>query len=77
MRLSCIVLFPSLHFKKIYDINNLLPLWRNWQTHMTQNHAGNHAGSSPASGIFYKNFKSIFKTSDRFLWSEVFEIKLE
>ena len=22
-----------------------------WQTHMTQNHAGNHAGSSPATGI--------------------------
>ena len=28
-----------------------LPLWRNWQTHLTQNQAGNHAGSSPASGI--------------------------
>ena len=26
------------------------PLWRNWQTHLTQNQAGNHAGSSPATG---------------------------
>ena len=25
-----------------------------WQTHMTQNHAGNHAGSSPATGTFHK-----------------------
>jgi hypothetical protein len=23
-----------------------------WQTHLTQNQAGNRAGSSPASGIF-------------------------
>lgn len=28
------------------------PLWRNWQTHLTQNQAvNNRAGSSPASGI--------------------------
>ena len=27
-----------------------MPEWRNWQTHTTQNRAGNHAGSSPASG---------------------------
>ena len=27
-----------------------MPKWRNWQTHTTQNRAGNHAGSSPASG---------------------------
>ena len=28
-----------------------MPLWRNWQTHLTQNQAGNRAGSSPASGM--------------------------
>ena len=27
-----------------------MPMWRNWQTHMTQNHAGNHVGSSPTIG---------------------------
>ena len=27
------------------------PLWRNWQTHTTQNRTGNHMGSSPISGI--------------------------
>ena len=27
-----------------------MPEWRNWQTHMTQNHAGNHVGSSPTFG---------------------------
>ena len=27
-----------------------MPEWRNWQTHTTQNRAGNHAGSSPALG---------------------------
>ena len=26
-----------------------------WQTHMTQNHAGNHAGSSPATGTHKKS----------------------
>ena len=32
--------------------NQNLPLWRNWQTHLTQNQAVNsRAGSSPASGI--------------------------
>ena len=31
--------------------NQNLPLWRNWQTHLTQNQAVNsRAGSSPASG---------------------------
>ncbi len=28
-----------------------MPKWRNWQTHTTQNRAGNRAGSSPAFGI--------------------------
>ena len=27
-----------------------LPVWRNWQTHMTQNHAGNRVGSIPTAG---------------------------
>ncbi len=27
-----------------------LPLWRNWQTHTTQNRTGNHVGSTPTSG---------------------------
>ena len=31
-----------------------MPLWRNWQTHTTQNRTGNHMGSSPISGIFLK-----------------------
>ena len=25
-------------------------MWRNWQTHQTQNLAGNHVGSSPTIG---------------------------
>ena len=45
-----------------------MPMWRNWQTHMTQNHAGNHVGSSPTIGTkislqelnFYKKLKSRF-----------------
>ena len=27
-----------------------MPEWRNWQTHTTQNRAGNHVGSSPTLG---------------------------
>ena len=27
-----------------------MPMWRNWQTHQTQNLAGNHVGSSPTIG---------------------------
>ena len=27
-----------------------MPMWRNWQTHTTQNRAGNHVGSSPTIG---------------------------
>ena len=27
-----------------------MPEWRNWQTHTTQNRAGNHVGSSPTIG---------------------------
>lgn len=34
-----------------------MPLWRNWQTHLTQNQAGNRAGSSPASGIAKKDLQ--------------------
>ena len=37
----------------------IMPMWRNWQTHMTQNHAGNHVGSSPTIGtksILYSFF---------------------
>lgn len=37
-------------FRDTTDIKNV-PKWRNWQTHLTQNQAGNRAGSSPASGI--------------------------
>lgn len=32
------------------DARKYAPVWRNWQTHRTQNAAGNHAGSSPATG---------------------------
>ena len=32
-----------------------MPMWRNWQTHMTQNHAGNHVGSSPTIGTPSQN----------------------
>ena len=31
--------------------------WRNWQTHMTQNHAGNREGSIPSAGTIYQNEK--------------------
>lgn len=35
-----------------------MPLWRNWQTHLTQNQAvNNRAGSSPASGIAKKDLQ--------------------
>ena len=27
-----------------------MPVWRNWQTHRTQNAAGNRTGSSPVTG---------------------------
>ena len=32
-----------------------MPEWRNWQTHTTQNRAGNHVGSSPTLGTRKKN----------------------
>ena len=32
-----------------------MPEWRNWQTHTTQNRAGNHVGSSPTLGTRNKN----------------------
>lgn len=39
-----------------------MPLWRNWQTHTTQNRTGNHMGSSPISGtIFLNHIKRIEK----------------
>lgn len=40
-----------LQFLPIRAILVSAPVWRNWQTHRTQNAAGNHAGSSPATGI--------------------------
>ena len=44
---------------KIFVVNFLrrlfLPLWRNWQTHTTQNRAGNHVGSSPTIGTRIKS----------------------
>ena len=33
-----------------YNIYLDMPMWRNWQTHQTQNLAGNHVGSSPTIG---------------------------
>ena len=36
------------------------PLWRNWQTHTTQNRTGNHMGSSPISGICQKYCKFLY-----------------
>ena len=33
-----------------YLKNKKMPMWRNWQTHQTQNLAGNHVGSSPTIG---------------------------
>ena len=42
------------------------PMWRNWQTHMTQNHAGNHVGSSPTLGT--KKIKSTDKKSVLFIF---------
>ena len=32
-----------------------MPEWRNWQTHTTQNRAGNHVGSSPTLGTRNKS----------------------
>ena len=40
--------------------NFYMPLWRNWQTHTTQNRTGNHMGSSPISGIYIIFRKSCF-----------------
>ena len=37
-----------------------MPEWRNWQTHTTQNRAGNHVGSSPTIGT-KKNFWGRFQ----------------
>ena len=36
-----------------------MPEWRNWQTHTTQNRAGNHVGSSPTLGTT-DNFRRTF-----------------
>ena len=39
-----------------------MPMWRNWQTHTTQNRAGNHVGSSPTIGTIdesVRNFESL------------------
>ena len=36
-------------------------MWRNWQTHMTQNHAGNHVGSSPTIGTIKSIAKAMLK----------------
>ena len=33
--------------------------WRNWQTHMTQNHAGNREGSIPSAGTIYQNAETL------------------
>ena len=30
-------------------------MWRNWQTHTTQNRTGNHVGSSPTIGTKQEN----------------------
>ena len=36
-----------------------MPEWRNWQTHTTQNRAGNHVGSSPTLGTIDKKAQKI------------------
>ena len=41
----------SLASQSVAVTNFYMPLWRNWQTHTTQNRTGNHMGSSPISGI--------------------------
>ena len=49
--------------RKKYPAHKYMPEWRNWQTHTTQNRAGNHAGSSPALGTSKKeDVKSSFFT---------------
>lgn len=55
-----------IYLKKLYKYDNIfkLPLWRNWYTHMTQNHAGNHVGSSPTSGIYNPTYNVGF-----FIWA--------
>ena len=37
-----------------YWISRYMPMWRNWQTHTTQNRAGNHVGSSPTIGTKFR-----------------------
>ena len=45
----------------ILDVSVHLPLWRNWQTHLTQSQSGTRAGSSPASGTLKAlNFQGFF-----------------
>lgn len=43
-----ILTFPLLHGNIMYIL--IRSAWRNWQTHMTQNHAGNRVGSIPTGG---------------------------
>ncbi len=37
--------------RDLWELKYKMPVWRNWQTHVTQNHAETiRAGSSPATG---------------------------
>ena len=63
--------FPNFYLTSIKKNGNIskvifyisiifMPLWRNWQTHATQNRTGNHMGSSPISGICQKYCKFLY-----------------
>ena len=68
-----LILFTALK----YGLRNK-PLWRNWQTHTTQNRTGNHMGSSPISGIKGEIYskKSAFWKEGFFCFKEFVQLQL-
>ena len=46
--------------RKKYPTHINMPEWRNWQTHTTQNRAGNHVGSNPTFGTKKARLLSCF-----------------
>ena len=50
-----------------------MPEWRNWQTHTTQNRAGNRAGSSPALGT--KKSFLIFIKKNVIIYIYIYKVK--
>ncbi len=54
---EALLLTDSVYVARVESFYFKMPKWRNWQTHTTQNRAGNHAGSSPASGTKIADIK--------------------